>query len=258
MRVRPLLLAASALAVAGCAGNVTIPSPGLDHPANPQAAAAPLPPLPSVPDATAPTGGGMQGMNHGSMRGMDHGSSMPGMDHGSMQGMQGMRGMPDTDHGAHEHGASAAGRPGSEESVDRTVEVTALDTMRFKPAALAVRRDETVRFVVTNAGRIDHEFVIGTPEEQRAHERMMRQMPNMEHEDPNALTLAPGETKTLVWQFGGAGVVELACHVPGHYQAGMVSAVNVRPAAAPTKGKPETNTGMNPGMSGMGGPHHGH
>lgn len=197
----------------------------------------------------------MQGMNHGPMRGMDHGSSIPGMDHGSMQGMQGMEGMPNAESGAHEHGhgASAAGRPGSEQRVDRTVEVTALDTMRFKPVALIVKPGETVRFVVTNAGKIRHEFVIGTPAEQRAHEQMMQQMPNMEHEDPNALTLAPGETKTLVWRFSEAGAVELACHVPGHYRAGMVSTVDVKPAAGPAKGQ-----FMDPGMSGMERSHHGH
>lgn len=203
----------------------------------------------------------MQGMHHSSIRGMDHGSSMPDTDHGSMQEMQGMEGMPNAEPGAHEHGhgASAAGRPGSEQRIDRTVDVTALDTMRFKPAALAVRSGETVRFVVTNAGKIRHELVIGTPEEQRAHEQMMRQMPNMEHEDSNELTLAPGETKTLVWQFGGPGVVELACHVPGHYRAGMISTVDITPVAAPAKGQPKTNTeNRDPGMSGMEEPHHEH
>jgi hypothetical protein len=93
MYVRSLLLATALLALAGCAGNVTVPPPGLEHPANPKAAAAPLPPSPTIPEVSKPMRGGMQGMNHGSMQGMDHGS-MEGMRHGSMQGMQGV------DHGS--------------------------------------------------------------------------------------------------------------------------------------------------------------
>ncbi len=93
MYVKPYLLAAGLLAVAGCAGNVTIPSLGLDHPANPRAAAAPLSPPPIVPEAKKVMADmrGMRGMNHGSMKEMqemDHGS-MKGMDQDSMQGMEG-------------------------------------------------------------------------------------------------------------------------------------------------------------------------
>lgn len=89
MYVRSLLLATALLALAGCAGNVTVPPPGLEHPANPKAAAALLPPSPTIPEVSKPVRGGMQDMNHGSIQGMDHGS-MEGMRHGSMQGMQGM------------------------------------------------------------------------------------------------------------------------------------------------------------------------
>lgn len=89
MYVRWLLLATALLALAGCAGNVTVPPPGLEHPANPKAAAALLPPSPTIPEVSKFVRGGMHDMNHGSMQGMDHGS-MEGMRHGSMQGMQGM------------------------------------------------------------------------------------------------------------------------------------------------------------------------
>lgn len=276
MCVRSFVLAAALLAVTGCAGNVTAPLPGLDHPANPKAAAAPLPPSPTIPEASEPMGGGMQGMqgmSNGSVQGIDHGS-MKGMNHGSMQGMQGMegmqamegmdhgsmQGMKGMDHGAHEHGdehgPSAAGQPGDESQVDRTVEVTAHDTMSYKPQSLAVKPGETIRFAVTNAGKIRHEFVIGAPEEQREHEQMMQEMPNMVHEDPGAVTLEPGETKTLIWQFSKPGVFEFACHVPGHYPAGMVGKVQVGTAGAAGEDEPQMNMedmeGMDHGsMKGM-------
>jgi uncharacterized cupredoxin-like copper-binding protein len=131
----------------------------------------------------------------------------------------------------HEHGHASKhanfGRPGKADQVQRTIEVKALDTLRYDPQTFTVKAGETVRFVVTNVGQLKHEFIIGDPAEQRAHAEMMKKMPGMVHEDPNALSLEPGETKALIWQFGQAGVVEVACHVPGHYEAGMVAQVKV-------------------------------
>ncbi len=148
------------------------------------------------------------------------------------QGMQGME-HGQMGHGGEQHAqhaasaASAAGQPGDPARASRTVKVTALDTMRFEPAKLAVKAGETVRFEVTNAGKVAHEFTIGDAKTQREHEEMMQKMPGMKHDDPNSVSLAPGETKTLVWQFGKPGTAELGCHEPGHYPAGMRSLVAV-------------------------------
>lgn len=140
-----------------------------------------------------------------------------------------MQGMGHAGHGgqAGHHGSSAAGKAGSASQATRTVNVVALDTMRFEPSNIRVQAGETIRFMVTNKGKLPHEFVIGTAMEQKQHEEMMQKMPNMKHEDENAVSLAPGETKTLVWQFGQADDVQMGCHVPGHYPAGMVSKVSV-------------------------------
>jgi hypothetical protein len=90
MSVKPYLLAAGLFVVAGCAGNVTVPSPGLDHPANPQAAAASPPPDTMIPVAgkSPQAMDGMQGINHSSI------PSMQGMDHGSMGNMAGIMTAP--------------------------------------------------------------------------------------------------------------------------------------------------------------------
>ena len=53
---------------------------------------------------------------------------------------------------------------------------------------------------------------------------MMKKTPNMKHEDdPAAVTVEPGQTKTVVWKFDKkpASPLEFACHEPGHYEAGM-------------------------------------
>lgn len=133
-------------------------------------------------------------------------------------------------HGDHmHHGAradqSAAGKPGKVSAVKRTIEVAMLDTMRFEPSSITVKAGETVRFVVENKGRLAHEFGIGTPEEQMQHAEVMKAMPDMKHDDPNVITVEPGQKKELIWHFTRAGTFEIACHVPGHYPAGMKMAV---------------------------------
>lgn len=128
----------------------------------------------------------------------------------------------------HSHTAvSAAGRPGNPKLAARTIRMDALDSMRYDKGEIHVKVGETVRFVLSNRGKIPHEFVLGTMEEQKEHAVMMADMPGMKHEDENSVPLAPGESKEWVWQFGKAGNIEIACHLPGHYQAGMKSAVTV-------------------------------
>lgn len=130
----------------------------------------------------------------------------------------------------HEHGneMSAAGQPGSPDKVSRTIKITTLDTMRYDKKTIQVKPGETVRFVVTNTGRIKHEFAIGTREEQLEHAEMMASMPDMKHEEGNVVSLEPGEARELIWQFGKAGTVEIACHLSGHYEAGMKARINVK------------------------------
>ncbi len=134
------------------------------------------------------------------------------------------------DHGAHQHHSSeahqsAAGKPGKASAVRRSIKVTMLDTMRYEPSSITVKPGETLRFVIENKGKLAHEFGIGTPEEQMQHAEMMKAMPDMKHDDPNVVTLEPGQKKELIWQFTKAGTFEIACHVPGHYPAGMKMAV---------------------------------
>jgi len=71
---------------------------------------------------------------------------------------------------AYGHGVSRAGQPGKASRVTCAIRMEALDTMRYAPAKLTVKSGQTVRFIVTNAGKLKHEFAIGDVEEQRQHE----------------------------------------------------------------------------------------
>lgn len=139
-------------------------------------------------------------------------------------------------HGTHAHhhadSGFAAGQPGTLDKAQRTLTIRALDAMRFEPADLDVKRGETVRLVFTNAGQLPHEAVIGNHREQQAHEEEMVAMADsmtpMEHHHANAASLPPGATRELVWRFSKSGQFEIGCHLPGHYQAGMVAKITVR------------------------------
>lgn len=109
----------------------------------------------------------------------------------------------------------------------RTVEITALDTLRFEPESITVAVGETVRFVVTNEGQAVHDFFVGTEEEQMAHEQEMAEMGGMGHGSAEGLVLDPGATGELTVTFDEPGEVLFACHQPGHYAAGMVGTVSV-------------------------------
>jgi uncharacterized cupredoxin-like copper-binding protein len=75
------------------------------------------------------------------------------------------------------------------------------------------------RFVIKNEGTISHAWAI---------------MPRGETDESQALIkvgesqLPPGATVTRDFTFTQAGDLEFACHVPGHYEAGMLLPITVQ------------------------------
>lgn len=133
--------------------------------------------------------------------------------------------------GGHDHydgHAAALGEPGDPKAKARTINVVMSDEMRFNPETVTVKRGETIRFVVKNAGELRHEMTLGTMEELVEHAAVMEKHPDMEHDDPNAVTVEPGQTKTILWKFTKAGSFDFGCLVPGHMPAGMKGRIVVR------------------------------
>ncbi len=118
-----------------------------------------------------------------------HQGMMPGMMHGKAWG----------GHSGDDEHAQGAGKPGNPKKVSRAIHVVMSDDMKFTPARIDVKRGETVRFVLSNAGRIRHEMVLGPMAELKQHAELMRKMPGMEHADPNMVTLDPGKSGELIW-----------------------------------------------------------
>ncbi|HKY01040.1 MAG TPA: cupredoxin family protein [Burkholderiales bacterium] len=120
------------------------------------------------------------------------------------------------------------GIAGDPAKVTRTIKISMLDTMRFVPDKLEIKRGETVRFVLKNEGKLLHEMVIGTMADLKEHAKLMREFPNMEHDAPHMVHVEPGHTGEIVWHFNRAGDFDFACLLPGHFEAGMVGKILVK------------------------------
>jgi uncharacterized cupredoxin-like copper-binding protein len=100
--------------------------------------------------------------------------------------------------------------------------------MTIEPGAMTVTAHTPVTFVVTNIGQIAHEFTLGDTNVQEEHERDMMSMGGaMGHDEDNAISVAPGQTKELTYTFEMSGMSFAGCHVPGHYPAGMRASISI-------------------------------
>ena len=102
----------------------------------------------------------------------------------------------------------------------RAVQVT-LSEFKIASSVTTFAPGTSYHFVVTNQGQVAHEFMI------------MPMGMTMEHLSMDAMhqmalymfdNVAPGETKTFDYTFKPSMVgqhFEFACHLPGHYEAGM-------------------------------------
>lgn len=167
---------------------------------------------------------------------------------------------PSAGHGASGYGAehgggtgrhsAEVGSAGEASEVSRTIPVVMMDNY-YEPENIDIKAGETVRFQVVNKGTLVHEFNIGTADMHNGHQQMMTMMiqhgviqggtlnremmkmdmgggQTMEHNEPNSVLLAPGETAEIIWKFPSNTELEFACNVPGHYQSGMVGEITIK------------------------------
>ena len=130
-------------------------------------------------------------------------------------------------------GADSLSTGGGNDDGERTVEIDMVD-IAFEPDALQVEKGETVRFVFTNTGEIDHDAFIGDRKAQAEHEAEMREDEEAGHggghgdeDSEEAVTVEPGDSGELTHTFDDSGPIEIGCHQPGHYEGGMRIEVEV-------------------------------
>jgi LPXTG-motif cell wall-anchored protein len=83
-----------------------------------------------------------------------------------------------------------------------------------------------VTYTITNNGKVKHELVL--EKEGAADAPVEFNGQGQEAED-----IEPGTTRTVEWTIPEAGKYQLACHIEGHYEAGMTTSFTAEAAAAP-------------------------
>ncbi len=110
------------------------------------------------------------------------------------------------------------------------IDVKLTDGLKIEPASMTVPAGVPVTFVVTNAGKILHEFVLGDEADQAEHEAEMAAGDGMSMpvDEEMAIGVEPGKTKELTVTFTEPGTTLAGCHVIGHYPAGMKATVTIQ------------------------------
>lgn len=112
---------------------------------------------------------------------------------------------------------------------DRTVEI-AMTEFAFEPASLTVAAGETIEFVVTNEGVVPHEFRLSNAHRIEEHIASGHEDHGDEgeggHHEGDAdvvIEVEAGATDTVTVTFPEDATIftEIACLLPGHYEAGM-------------------------------------
>tara|TARA_Y100000741_G_C18007486_1_gene458722 strand:+ start:62 stop:559 length:498 start_codon:yes stop_codon:yes gene_type:complete len=139
------------------------------------------------------------------------------------------------------------GEIGKLSEVNKTIEIKMYDNY-FEPKEIKIKKNETVRFLITNYGELVHEFNIATREMHLNHQdEMMKMMEygillgdkidkqkmkelskkdhSLAHSHKNSLLLEPNQSGELIWKFSKDIVLEAACNVPGHYDSGMITKI---------------------------------
>jgi uncharacterized cupredoxin-like copper-binding protein len=102
--------------------------------------------------------------------------------------------------------------------------VVDVEHSRFVPSYVRVVAGTEVRFVVSNSDPINHELIVGPDD---VHDRHRNGTEPYHDPRPGELSVGPDEQGVTSYVFDEPGVVEMACHLPGHYEFGMRGEVEV-------------------------------
>ena len=142
------------------------------------------------------------------------------------------------------------GSLGKESEISRVIKVIMYDNY-YEPSTFKIKKGETIKFEVVNAGELVHEFNIANKMMHIKHQPEMTKMveneilladsidkdkmkklaktdKSMGHSHSNSVLLEPKQKGNIIWKFDNAINIEIACNVPGHYQTGMIAKVDIK------------------------------
>ena len=141
------------------------------------------------------------------------------------------------------------GEKGNEMNIDREITIKMYDNY-FKPNLIKIKKDETIKFIISNNGSLVHEYNIGTKKMHLKHQEEMQKLVDNEiikggeidkikmkimskkdhslaHSHSNSVMLEPNQTGEVIWKFTKDLDLEMGCNVPGHYHSGMVGKITI-------------------------------
>ena len=141
------------------------------------------------------------------------------------------------------------GSKGDPNDVTRVIEVKMYDNY-YEPKSFNIKKGETIKFEVINAGNLVHEFNIANAMMHKKHQPEMEKMVeneillgdkidyekmkevaktdhSMAHSHSNSILLEPYKSGEIIWKFNTEINLEAACNVPGHYESGMITKINI-------------------------------
>tara|TARA_B100001173_G_C15735440_1_gene440430 strand:- start:10 stop:507 length:498 start_codon:yes stop_codon:yes gene_type:complete len=140
------------------------------------------------------------------------------------------------------------GEKGNPADVVKVIKVKMFDNY-YEPSEFKIKKNQTIKFIVTNHGQFVHEFNIATKKMHLKHQpEMMKMVENeillvdridkkkmkelskkdksMSHSHSNSVLIEPNKSAEIIWKFNTNADLEVACNVPGHYEAGMIAKIN--------------------------------
>jgi uncharacterized cupredoxin-like copper-binding protein len=140
------------------------------------------------------------------------------------------------------------GEKGDPAEVNRVIKVKMYDNY-YEPNEFKIKKNQTIKFIVYNYGEFVHEFNIATKKMHLKHQpEMMKMVENeillvdridkkkmkelskkddsMRHSHSNSILLEPKKSAEIIWKFNTEAELEVACNIPGHYEAGMIAKID--------------------------------
>ena len=140
------------------------------------------------------------------------------------------------------------GEKGDPVEVSKVIIVKMYDNY-YEPNKFEIKKNQTIKFIVYNYGELVHEFNIATKAMHLKHQtEMMKMVENeillvnridkkkmkelakkdhsMSHSHSNSVLLEPNQSGEIIWKFNTNTDIEIACNVPGHYEAGMIAKID--------------------------------
>lgn len=117
-------------------------------------------------------------------------------------------------------GVAACGSTGGSGSSNATTVNVTLSDMKIVSSLTTFEVNKPYRFVVKNSGAVTHEWYVMNRTDTDVSKALFGIAPDK---------LPPGATQTVEYTFKTASeALEMACHLPGHYEAGMHTNISVK------------------------------